>query len=405
MRKLLVISIMALLVGASSIWLMQRDSGYILLSINDVTVEMTAWVGLLLYLWVTGITVWLILLFKWLSQAGGFRHWWSTRNRMRHLNKTAQGLILFADHDWEKARELLVDSAAQSSMPDVNLLFAARAAAENHQIDDARDLLERLRETQPRATLLADKAFAEILLGEENFTQAIQFLLPIAEKKPNDRGVLRLLADLYYLTEDWSSLQKILADLRRFKALNSTDLDVLEIDVYTNLLSSFQLNIDTTAQEKIDQVGELWELIPKKLRQNHDIMCGYFEVLQLVNDNDKLVMLLAKSINSQWNTELVRRLGEATSSVPEKQLLIAEKWLIKNPQDIALLTALGNICCQAKFWGKAKDYFASAVALQPSPYLYLKLSEVLVEMGDFTGSNDSCKRGLLLGIETQFNQD
>ena len=134
-------------------------------------------------------------------------------------------------------RELLVDSTAQSSMPDVNLLFAARAADENHQIDDARDLLERLRETQPRATLLADKAFAEILLGEENFTQAIQFLLPIAEKKPSDRGVLRLLADLYSLTEDWSSLQKILADLRRFNALNSTDLDVLEIDVYTNLLS------------------------------------------------------------------------------------------------------------------------------------------------------------------------
>lgn len=404
MRKLLVILVMALLMGASSIWLMQRDNGYILLSINDVTVEMTAWVGLLLYLCVTGITVWLILLFKWLLQAGGFHHWWSTRNRMRHLNKTAQGLILFADHDWEKARELLVDSAAQSSMPDVNLLFAARAAAENHQIDDAHDLLERLRATQPRATLLVDKAFAEILLGEKKFTQAIECLVPIAEKKPNDRGVLRLLADLYYLTEDWSSLQKILADLRRYNALNSADLDVLEINVYTNLLSSFQLNIDSTAQKKIDQIGELWELIPKKLRKHHDVICGYFDVLQLISDNDKLVMLLVKSINSQWNTELVRRLGEATSSVPEKQLLMAEKWLIKNPQDIALLTALGNICCQAKFWGKAKDYFTSAVALQPSPYIYLKLAEVLVEMGDPTGSNDSCKRGLLLGIETQFNQ-
>lgn len=85
---------MALLVGASSIWLMQRDSGYILLSINDVTVEMTAWVGLLLYLLLTGIIVWLILLFKWLSEAGGFRQWWSTRKSNRHLNKTAQGLIL-----------------------------------------------------------------------------------------------------------------------------------------------------------------------------------------------------------------------------------------------------------------------------------------------------------------------
>ena len=405
MRKLLVISVIALLFGASSVWLMQRDSGYLLLSINDVTVEMTAWVGLMLYLLLTGIFVWLILVFKWLSQVGGFRQWWSTRNRARHLNKTAQGLILFADNDWGKSSELLADSAAQSSMPDVNLLFAARAAAENHQIDDAHNLLERLRETQPRAKLLADKAFAEILLGEEQFTQALQFLLPIAEKKPDDRGVLRLLADLYYLTEDWSSLQKILADLRRFNALNSTDLEALEIDVYVNLLSSFQLNIDFTDQEKRDQVGDLWELIPRRLRQNHEIMCGYFDALRLVNNDDKLVILLVKSLNSQWNTELVRRLGEASSSVPAKQLLMAEKWLIKNPQDIVLLTALGNICCQAKFWGKAKDYFSSAVALQPSPYLFLKLSEVLAEIGDLTGSNESCKRGLLLGLETQFNQD
>ena len=405
MRKLLVISVIALLFGASSVWLMQRDSGYLLLSINDFTVEMTAWVGLILYLLSTGVFIWLILVFKWLSQVGGFRHWWSTRNRARHLNKTAQGLILFADNDWGKASELLADSAAQSSMPDVNLLFAARAAAENHQIDDAHNLLERLRETQPRAKLLADKAFAEILLGEEQFTQALQFLLPIAEKKPNDRGVLRLLADLYYLTEDWSSLQKILADLRRFNALNSTDLEALEIDVYVNLLSSFQLNIDFTDQEKRDQVGDLWELIPRRLRQNHEIMCGYFDALRLVNNDDKLVMLLVKSLNSQWNTELVRRLGEASSSVPAKQLLMAEKWLIKNPQDIVLLTALGNICCQAKFWGKAKDYFSSAVALQPSPYLFLKLSEVLEEIGDLAGSNKSCKRGLLLGLETQFNQD
>ena len=405
MRKLLVISVMAMLVGASSIWLMQRDSGYILLSINNVTVEMTAWVGLLLYLLLTGITVWLILLLKWLSEAGGFRQWWSTRKSNRHLNKTAQGLILFVDHDWQKASEVLADSAAQSSMPDVNLLFAARAAAENHQIADAHELLERLREAQPRAKLLADKAFAEMLLSEEQFSQALDFLLPIADKKPSDRGVLRLLADLYYLTDDWASLQKILADIRRFKALNAEDLEVLEVEVYINLLGNFQLNDGLTAQEKRDKVGDLWELIPKKLRQNHDVMCGYFDALQRVNDGEKLVILLTKSINSQWNAELVRRLGETSVSAPEKLLLSAEKWLIKHPQDIALLTALGNICCQAKFWGKAKDYFSSAVALQPSPYLFLQLSDVLAQMGDLAGSNDNCKRGLVLGVDTQFNQD
>lgn len=49
-----------------------------------------------------------------------------------------------------------------------------------------------------------------MLLSEEQFSEALEFLLPIADEKPSDRGVLRLLADLYYLTDDWASLQKYL---------------------------------------------------------------------------------------------------------------------------------------------------------------------------------------------------
>ena len=55
--------VMALLLGAASIWVMQSDSGYILLSFNNTTVEMTVWVGILLYLTVTGLGAWLLLLF------------------------------------------------------------------------------------------------------------------------------------------------------------------------------------------------------------------------------------------------------------------------------------------------------------------------------------------------------
>ena len=148
MRRLLLVIVTALLLGASSIWLMQQDSGYILFSLNNTTVEMTAWVGLLLFLLVIGIAVWLILLVRWLSDGGGLRQWWGSRRSERHANKTAQGLILFADHDWQKASEILAASAPKSSMPDVNLLFSARAAAENNQIDLAHELLEKLKEKQ-----------------------------------------------------------------------------------------------------------------------------------------------------------------------------------------------------------------------------------------------------------------
>jgi len=403
MRRLLLVIVTALLLGASSIWLMQQDSGYILFSLNNTTVEMTAWVGLLLFLLVTGIAVWLILLVRWLSDGGGLRQWWGSRRSERHANKTAQGLILFADHDWQKASEILAASAPKSSMPDVNLLFSARAAAENNQIDLAHELLEKLKESKPKASLLVDKTFAEILLREERFAEALALLQPIAQAKPEDRGVLRLLSDIYYLTNDWVALQKLLSDINRFKALNKVDFEELEIDVYANLLGDFTLNTEVTAQEQRDQVGDLWELIPKHLRHNAVLISKYFDALKLVNDADKLAVLAIKSINSRWNSDLVREFGEAETSTPEKHLMTAEKWLINHPEDPALLMTLGNLCCQLKFWGKARDYFSSAVKLNPTPTLLLKLANVLTEMGEHKESQNLYRQGLLLSIKTQDN--
>ena len=64
---------------------------------------------------------------------------------------------------------------------------------------------------------------------------------------------------------------------------------------------------------------------------------------------------------------------------------------------------LGNLCCQLKFWGKARDYFSSAVKLNPTPTLLLKLANVLTEMGEHKESQNLYRQGLLLSIKTQDN--
>jgi HemY protein len=400
-RRLLVTLVMALLLGAASIWVMQSDSGYILLSFNNTTVEMTVWVGILLYLTVTGLGAWLLLLFKWLGDVGGLRRWWTLRRSQQHGSKTAQGLILFADHDWKQASTMLLSGADGSSMPDVNLLFAARAAAENNQIDQARMLLEQLKVSHPKAKLLADKTLAEMLILEEQLDEAIQLLQPIAASKPGDRGVLRLLSDTYYLMGDWSSLQKLLHDLNYYKAINSSDMKALEQDVYANLLSDFIPNPEFTLQEQKDQAGDLWELIPRRLHNDAELICGYFDALQQVNDTDRVQLLLVKTINKRWHPELVERFGQLETSAPEKQLLAAEKWLSDHPEDAVLLVALGRICCQLRFWGKARDYFSVALRLQPSADIYLRLADVHAAMGDQIESHNMYKQGLRvsLGVE------
>ncbi|MDA9352664.1 hypothetical protein N9Q86_01755, partial [Porticoccaceae bacterium] len=176
MRKILLIFMLALLLGAAGIWLLQQGSGYILISIGTTNIEMSVWVGVLMYIALSAILVWLLLLVRWLTGAGGLRHWWNSFSSARQVSKTAQGLLLYAEHDWQKSGQLLSQSADKSSMPVINLLFAARAAAENNEIEKARQLLERLKITHPNASFAADKLLAELLIIDEQFVDALSLL-------------------------------------------------------------------------------------------------------------------------------------------------------------------------------------------------------------------------------------
>ncbi len=167
MRKLLLMFMLALLLGASGIWLLQQGRGYILISAGNTNIEMSIWVGALLYIVLSATLVWLLLLLRWLTGAGGIRQWWQSFSSARQVSKTAQGLLLYAEHDWQKASQLLSQSTEKSSMPVINLLFAARAAAENAEVEKAWQLLERLKINHPNATFAADKLLAELLIVDE----------------------------------------------------------------------------------------------------------------------------------------------------------------------------------------------------------------------------------------------
>ena len=244
MRGLLLGTIISLLFGALSIWLMQQDGGYVFIHFQNYTVEMTVWVALLLYLIVTASIVWFFLLVKWGAGAGGLRNWWVSRASSKKINTTKQGLILYADHEWRRALEVLTKSAERSVIPEVDLLFAVRSASECGQIEKARSLIEKLKFSNSKFYLLAQKSLAEIYIQDESFDLALDIIKPMADERPEDPGVLRLLADVLYLTEDWTSLQPLLQDMHRFKALHKSDMALLEFDVYQNLLSEFQVDPD-----------------------------------------------------------------------------------------------------------------------------------------------------------------
>ena len=401
MRKLLFLLVLALLVGATAVWLLQFGSGYILFSFAEFTIEMSAWTGLLIYLAATVLLLWLLLSWRWIAGAGGFRLWWSTRRSARKINQTAEGLLLFASNDWQQSAKLLSESADKSVMPVVNLLFAARAAADNEQFEQARTLLQRLQATYPESRFIADKALAELHLLEDQPLEALQILHTIYTKNPRDKALLRLLTDAYYLADDWVSLQKLLRDLKHYKAISEQDLDSLEQDVYCNLLDSFVLDSTRPIAEQRAKLEDIWYLTPKKRHKDPQVIASYAASLGRAQSPDKQQALLVKALNRQWHPELVKQFGELESPSPEKQLLVAEKWFVQHREDADLLLALGQICQRLQFWGKAKDYLTAAVRLRPSIQGSICLAAVLEKMGDSKASAEAYRQGLISALKEQ----
>ena len=93
--------------------------------------------------------------------------------------------MLFAEDDWHQAEKLLTQSADKSAMPVVNLLFAARAAADSNKIEKARQLLKRLK-IPPQEQFRRRQGPGGIAVAGGETREALQILRPLHSKRPND---------------------------------------------------------------------------------------------------------------------------------------------------------------------------------------------------------------------------
>jgi len=394
-RQILLITLMALLFGAAGIWLVQQDQGYLLISLGTTSVEMSFWVGAIIYFVSCGILVWLLLLVRWLLDAGGIGRWWRLRRSSRHSSKTARGLLLFLGDDWQASSQILSQSAANSSMPQVNLLFAARAAAENKQLDQSRQLLERLKAEYPDAALYADLCLAELLTEDLKLEEALAILGSLDQ---DHKMVLRLLSKVYRLQADWRALCALIPTIKRQSVFDKEGLRNLQVEGYCGMLNKVANGSQATDQQKM--LEDIWSTIPRAIRQVPEILIAYTDALMAVNCSDKGVLVLTKALKNQWHGQLVERFGNLQPKDSTKQLMLGEQWLEKHIEDPQLLMALGRICRHMGFLGKARDYMTSTIAIQPTAEAYYELSAVLSLMGDGKGSADMQRRGLDFVIES-----
>ena len=398
MRRVLILVACALLLGATIGFLLQKEQTYVLISTKSISFEMTIWIAIIVYLLSISFIISILLLISWILGGSGFKSWLITRKKRKNLLETTKGLIYFSDYDWKNSLTTLEKSAPSSLMPSVNYIYAAKSAAEIDDYDRAYQSLALLKTSDPTSSILVEKIRSELLLREERFQEAIQISTDLMTKLPKDSGNIRILIDCYYITEDWKALQRLLPHIKKNRALVDSSFESLELETYENLLKSFRMEMDLKNKDNREKADDVWEAMPKHIQNNPVMIASYFDLLKQIDDTGKLSSLMIKSIEKSWNDDLVRRLGSLNSSAPEKILSVVEKWLIKKPENVALLTCLGDICVGAKLLGKGHDYYSAAINIEPSPSLFFKLGNVLSAIGDKTKSTDMFKEGLEFSI-------
>ncbi|MGE1152900.1 heme biosynthesis protein HemY [Pseudomonas kitaguniensis] len=386
----LVIAItLALAVGIS------KHTGYVLITYPHVlNYESSLWASLL-GLFAIGLAIYLVrVLLSLLTTSGGVVNPWSRRNRSRRVQiAIEQGQMDLAEGRWASAERHLHRAAEAERHPLLYYLGAARAANEQGRYAESDGLLERALERQPQAELAIALSHAQLQMDRGDTDGALVTLQAMHERHPRNPQVLRQLQRLHQQRGDWSSVIRLLPELRKDKVIPGAELAELERRAWGENLG-LAAHHEAQGEAGLQSLERAWEQLTSAQRQEPQLVLAYAEQLRRLCADAKAEEVLRGAIKRGYDSHLIRLYGLLRGADPARQLKFAEGWLKDHPGDASLLLTLGRLCLQNSLWGKSRDYLESSLRVQRNPEACAELARLLAQLGDTERSNQLFQEGL-----------
>ncbi|MFW1678070.1 heme biosynthesis HemY N-terminal domain-containing protein [Pontibacter sp. JAM-7] len=382
MKKLFLLLLVLLAVGA---WLGQKmveDSGYVLLAYKNTTIETSIWV-LLLVVVVVFMTLHasINLINRGRQRSWRFTAWREHRNQRISRRKTLKGLTALAQGNWAQAQKQLVQAAERSDLPMINYLAAAKASHEQNNEVATDELLQKARSSTPEAEVTVAISQAEIQLSRGQLEPSLATLLRLRSLAPKNTYVMKLLKDVYLRLNDWPALADLLPVLRKNQALPEEQVRALEHRCYTKLLESTATGSNTDHDIQLKQLGRIWHSIPLERARDIELVQRYTELLIEMGAEGRAEQNLRDLIKRHWDEKLVALYGRVLGDKPSKQLQQAQSWQRKHADSPALLLTLGRLCLRNEKWDEAVDFFDQSLQLEPSREALAELVRLLRHLG------------------------
>ncbi|MBB5207455.1 heme biosynthesis protein HemY [Chiayiivirga flava] len=341
--RLLALLALAIL-GAWAWQLLAADPGYVLVTLRGYSVETTVVVALaaIALAWLAlRIVLWLLRL--------PFRYW-KKRSRRVARERLAGGLVALHEGRWARAEKLLGRAASDPALRLPALLGAARAATARGDAAQADALRQRAADCGDAATVALLDAERLAREGNHAAVAALFDTLPGASLPPRAVELrMRALA----ATGRASDAVALLPALRQSQLLEGATLHAFEAQISAAALTQ------AATPELLD---ERWNALPKSLRNDAAVVGAYAERAAAFGLEESAAGAIEHALKKQWSSSLpgiYSRLPRGRRASPLKN---AERWLEQQPNDPALLVALGRLCREEQLWGKAEDTLHRAIA-------------------------------------------
>jgi HemY protein len=371
MAKMIIRLLLLIIVVLAGVLLVRDDPGQLMLRYRDYSVETTlAFAVLILVLSVVAMHYSFKFLRGLWHLPGSIKNLSQNRRHDKSRRQLNQGLIDLAEGRFEQAEHHLIRLVDFSESPLVHYLAAARAAQLQGKHDARDNYLKAAHDANPDAGLAIGVTQAELQLAHRQTEQALATLTHLHTVSPKHEYVTMLLARAYHELRDWPALVELLPGVRHKKLLNSAGLREMELDGYAGILR--------LAEDNQQDIESAWGKIPKDLQSNSRLLryyLGRFAEKGWYGGSAEQTLL--KSLDQQWDDDLIEVYGRFQARDATTQLTRMEKWLDDYGHNEHLLLALGRTSMRARLWGKAQGYFEASIGARTTAAACLELAELL----------------------------
>lgn len=275
---------------------------------TTVTAVVVMLLGILLIIWFV-----LAILKRILRGTKLSFSWLGGRKGRKSREQTQLALVKFLEGDYPQAEKLLIKSAPNAQLPELNYLLAAEIAQKQRKFDESQRYLVLAADGGLKSNLAIDITQIRLLIEKNDLSTATVRIDSLLAKYPSKPELLRLAVQIYQRSDAYSAIISLLPMLKKQRIQSEPELQALTHTAYQGLMTRI---IQT---ESKDALTAWWKVQQKSIVRDGVLQAHYLRLLIENGFEEEASQLFNQFFKQQPSAELLSVL-ELLKSLDWQQL-------------------------------------------------------------------------------------